>query len=104
MVIALMGVVLDAGGEDMKRQGDFFEIVTDPASFNKVQEALSEAKMLVNSSELSQVPKTYVDVPDVETAMRVVKLVDALDDHDDVQNVYTNLNMTAELAAQMERE
>src|SRR5262249_677336 len=83
----LMGIVLDAGAEDMRRQGDFFEIITDPGSFNKVQEALTEAKVLINSSELAQVPKTYVDVNDAETALRVVKLVEALDDHDDVQNV-----------------
>jgi YebC/PmpR family DNA-binding regulatory protein len=100
----LMGIVVDAGAEDMKRQGELFEIITDPPGFNKVQEALTEAKVLINSSELAQVPKTYVDVSDAETAMRVVKLVEALDDHDDVQNVYTNLNMTPEVLAAIEKE
>lgn len=99
----LLAIVLDAGAEDMKRESDAFAITCDPASFNKVQEALQASKIPLSSAELTQLPKAPVD-PDLETAKKVVRLVEVLDDHDDVQNVYTSLNFTDALAAELAKD
>ncbi|HBI44376.1 MAG TPA: YebC/PmpR family DNA-binding transcriptional regulator [Planctomycetales bacterium] len=99
----LLATVLDAGADDLRRQGPSFEIVCDPLAFNKVQEELQKAGLNVTNSELAQIPKTPMDV-DAETAKRVVRLMETLDDHDDVQNVYSNINMTEEIIAELEKE
>ena len=100
---SLLATVLDAGADDLRRTGPSFEIVCDPLAFNKVQEALQKAGLNVTNAELAQIPKTPMDV-DAETAKRVVRLMEALDDHDDVQNVYSNINMTEEIMAELEKE
>lgn len=94
----LMEVALEAGAEDIQRAGDVFEITCDPSSFTAVQDALSKAKIKTTSSELSQIAKTPLE-GDIETQQKVMKLMEMLDDHDDVQNVYTNLNITEQAAA-----
>jgi YebC/PmpR family DNA-binding regulatory protein len=99
----LMAVVLDAGAEDMRKEGDVYEIVCEPASFSKVQEALAAAKVVVASADLLQLSKTKVEVPDLETAMKAVRLIEALDEHDDVQTVHSNLQMTPEVLAELEK-
>jgi len=90
----LMGLALDAGAEDLKRQGDVFEITTDPTAFSKVKEALEAAGVKVANAELGQIGKAPREV-DEETGKKVARLMEALDDHDDVQNVYTDANLTA---------
>ena len=97
----LMGVALDAGADDLKRVGDTFEITCEPASFNKVQEALHKANIPTVTAEITQLGKVPVDC-DVETGQKVMRLIEALDDHDDVQNVYSNLNLTEAMMAGME--
>jgi transcriptional/translational regulatory protein YebC/TACO1 len=86
----------------MKQEGDFFTITCDPASFSKVQEALQANKMTIGSAELTQLPKVPVDT-DLEVAKKVVRLVETVDDHDDVQNVYSNLNFTDAVAAELSK-
>ncbi len=95
----LMGIVLDAGAEDMRRQGENFEIVCDPASFNKVQEALTANKITPINSEITQLAKVPVDV-DAEMGRKVLRLHEALDDHDDVQHVCFNANIPDEVLAE----
>ena len=94
-----MGIVLDAGAEDMRRQGENFEIVCDPASFNKVQEALTANKIIPINSEITQLAKVPVDV-DAEMGRKVLRLHEALDDHDDVQHVCFNANIPDEVLAE----
>jgi len=98
----LMGVILEAGADDLKRQDDSFEIICDPTIFNDVKVALEKAGIPVAMAEITQLPKAPTEV-DVETAMKVARLMEALDDHDDVQNVYSSMQMTADLAAAMEK-
>jgi YebC/PmpR family DNA-binding regulatory protein len=98
----LLGVALDAGADDMKRAGSTFDITCDSASFNKVREALQKNSIAVAHAEITQLPKTPMDA-DVEAAQRVLRLMEALDDHDDVQNVYSNLNLTEAALAAMEK-
>jgi YebC/PmpR family DNA-binding regulatory protein len=96
---ALMNVVLEAGAEDLKREGDNFEVTTEVTAFGAVQEALEKAGIKPETAEVQQVPKAMVDV-DVETGKKVSRLLDMLDEHDDVQNVYCNANLTADMMAE----
>ncbi len=91
---SLMAVALEAGAEDMTGSPEGFEITTDPASFNKVKEAVEAASFKVAHAEVSQVAKVPKDV-DEETGKKVAKLMEILDDHDDVQHVYTDAHLTA---------
>ncbi len=100
----LMGIVLDAGADDVKLQSGTFEITCDPSNFNKVQEVLGQNNITPVHAELTLLPKTTVDVPDTETAMKVMRLMDMIDDHDDVQNVYSNMTMTDEIMAELGKE
>jgi len=93
---ALMNLALEAGADDLSRQGDVFEILCDPTLFSQVQEALTQAKVAMKSAEVVLLPKTPTDV-DVETGKKIVKLMDLLDDHDDVQAVWSNAILTAEM-------
>jgi YebC/PmpR family DNA-binding regulatory protein len=94
----LMNVALEAGADDLKREGDNFEITCDPAAFAPVQEALSKAGIATTSAEIGMLAKTTVDL-DVEVGKKVVRLMEMLDDHDDVQNVYTNANLSEAMLA-----
>jgi YebC/PmpR family DNA-binding regulatory protein len=99
---SLMAIALDAGADDMQRDGPAFEITCDPASFNKVQEALQKNGVNATHSEITQLPKIPMDV-DAEAAQKVLRLMEALDDHDDVQHVYSNLHLTPEVLAALEQ-
>jgi YebC/PmpR family DNA-binding regulatory protein len=96
----LMGIALDAGADDLRRSGSTFDITCDPALFNQVQDALKKNNITPQLAEIMQIGKVLVDA-DADVARKVMKLVEALDDHEDVQNVYTNLNLTEEVAAEM---
>ena len=98
-----MGIALDAGADDLKRSGSTFDITCDPSHFSKVQEALQQNNVATVVSEISQLAKAPIDA-DVETAKKVLRLHEALDDHDDVQNVYTDMNMSEELMAEVAKE
>jgi YebC/PmpR family DNA-binding regulatory protein len=100
----LLGIILDAGADDVKRHGSTFDITCDPAHFNKVQEALTQNNITPVHAEITQLGKTTVDVPDLETAMKVIRLMEAIDDHDDVQSVYSNMTMTDEVMAELGKE
>jgi YebC/PmpR family DNA-binding regulatory protein len=99
----LLGIALDAGADDLKRSGSTFDITCDPGAFNLVQEALKKNNLTPLVAEISQVPKAARDV-DVETGKKVLRLMEALDDNDDVQNVYTDANLTEELMAAVAKE
>jgi len=92
----LMGVVLDAGAEDVKDEDDLFEVVTEPEDFEKVKERLDREKITVASAQVTMVPKNTVDV-DAKHVEQILKLTEELEDHDDVQSVSANFNIPAEL-------
>ncbi len=89
---SLMMAALDAGAEDMQREGDTFVISTDVASFHAVQGALKSQGIEFEEAELAMVPAAMVSV-EGEEAKRLLKLLDVLDDLDDVQKVYTNADI-----------
>ncbi len=85
---ALM-VALEAGAEDASEEDEEIEIITDPSDLMKVKKALDEAGMTVTSAEVQYVPSSYVPIEN-ENAEKLEKLLSAIDDLDDVTNVYTN--------------
>lgn len=90
----LMDIVLEAGAEDLKNDPDEdnYEIITQPEDIKKVKDALTGSGVKVEMADISMVPKNSVTL-DEEDALRVLKLLDILEDHDDVQNVYANFDI-----------
>lgn len=96
----LMSIVLDAGADDMKNDPseDNYEIITSPENLNAVKEAIEAQNIPISLSEITMLPKTYVTI-EGSTADQMVKLIDALEDNDDVQNVYANFDIPEEAMA-----
>ena len=92
----LMDIALDAGAEDVRDEGEVFEVIAQPEDFEKVKERLDQEKIAVTSAQVSLVPKNTVDV-DAKNVEQVLKLSEELEDHDDVQNVAANFNIPDEL-------
>ena len=92
----LMDVVLDAGAEDVRDEGEIFEVVTAPEDFEKVKERLDQEKIAVSSAQVTLLPKNTVDV-DAKNVEQILKLSEELEDHDDVQSVAANFNIPTEL-------
>ncbi|NLW56840.1 MAG: YebC/PmpR family DNA-binding transcriptional regulator [Firmicutes bacterium] len=90
----LFELALEAGAEDLSIEDDYFEIITEPAELEKVRNYL-EGKLAMESAELVYLPKNTVEVSG-ETAESLLKLVEALEEHDDVQNVYANFELVEE--------
>jgi len=98
----LLEIAMEAGADDVKADGDKFEVVSSPEVFGQVGEALRAAGIEPESSQIQRMPTSTVDVEDPETARQVLKLMEALDNHDDVQNVTANFNIPEEAMAQIE--
>lgn len=98
----LMELALEAGAEDMTKDGDQFEIITAFGDYAAVAEALAAAGIAAASSELTLLPDLPMQISSREQAQKLMKLVDALEDLDDVQNVYGAFEIDDEVLAQME--
>ena len=92
----MMMTALDAGAEDMKTQEDAFEIYTAPNDFSTVREALEKAGYAFLSADTQMIPQNTVALPDEEAIAKVQKLLDMLDDNDDVTEVYHNAELPEE--------
>lgn len=93
---AIMTVALEVGAGDFIRNDDIYEITCDPASFNGVQEGLKTAGIETLEAEVKNLAKTLVDI-DVESGKKIMRLIETLEANDDVQNVYTNANITTDM-------
>ncbi len=100
----LMDLVLEAGAEDLKTEGEHFEVITDPADFDVVSEAITTAGIEMAESEITMIPDVLTEVADVDKAHSIMRFVDALEELDDVQDVYTNFDISDEIAAQLDAE
>jgi transcriptional/translational regulatory protein YebC/TACO1 len=89
----VLEVVMEAGAEDLADDGDHWLVTSSPADLVAVHAALEAAVLEPGPSELSMVPTTTVEVSTESEAKRVLRLLEALDDHDDVQNVYANADI-----------
>ena len=101
----LMDIVLNAGADDMSQDGEQFEILTDPNAFQVVLDALEKAGVKTSEdSAIRLVPETYVSITDKTVAKAVMKFVETLEDNDDVQDVYTNMDMDDSVLALISAE
>jgi YebC/PmpR family DNA-binding regulatory protein len=93
---ALMEVALEAGAEDVREDGSNFEVITAPEDFEAVKEAVDAASIETIAAEVTMLPQTMAPL-DGEAALKMIKLIDALEDCDDVQKVYTNADIPDDL-------
>jgi YebC/PmpR family DNA-binding regulatory protein len=100
----LMEIALEAGAEDVRRSGDKFEVLCPPEAFHVVSPLLVKAGLTPEVSEITRIASNTVDVTDPDVARKIFKLLDRLDDQDDMQNVSSNFNITDEIMAQVEEE
>ncbi|MCB9476547.1 MAG: YebC/PmpR family DNA-binding transcriptional regulator [Deltaproteobacteria bacterium] len=91
----LMEIALEHGAEDVRDDGDVFTVLTDPDVFNDVNEALVEAGYTDPDAEVTMVPQTTIEVTG-KTAVSVMKMIETLEDDDDVQHVYSNFDISDE--------
>jgi YebC/PmpR family DNA-binding regulatory protein len=100
----LMEAALDAGADDLKREGENFQVTCPPEAFTAVGDALAAAGIEADSKQLTRIPANTVEIRDTETAKSVLALMEALDDHDDVQSVSANFTIPDEAMAALGAE
>jgi len=88
----MMGIVLDAGAEDLRDDGSAWEVTTPPEAFEKVRDALAAAGIKPDTAEVSWVPQNYVKLAG-QQAQQMIRLVETLEEYDDVQHVYSNFDV-----------
>lgn len=98
---ALMTVAIDIGAEDIETDGDTCTIICEPENLVKLSSGLRESKFEILSSDLSMLPEQTVPVQNTENAKTILRLLDALDDHDDVQGVYSNFDIPEDILQQL---
>lgn len=98
---ALMDLALEAGADDVRRDGPSFEVTCDPNAYSAVCDAVDAANLKTEVRQITRIPKDTIDL-DPEAAAVVLKLMDSLDDHDDVQSVAANFNISDEALAAIE--
>ncbi len=93
----LMDLALEAGAEDVIEEGDSFQIITAPESFNEVVERLEKGNLLFSDATLSMIPRNAIEVAEEKTARSLLRLLENLEDHDDVQKVHANFDIDDDL-------
>jgi len=95
----LMELALGAGAEDMENTGEVYEITCDPEAYEELKKTLEEKEIPMEVAEISKVPQTMVAIADEKTARKVISLMEAMEDHEDVQNAYANFDISDEVMA-----
>lgn len=98
----LMAVAIDSGADDFTSDEDFFQITCPSQDFDKVRAGLLKRSVKIESGELSMIPNNTVRIEDVETARKILALVEELEDNDDVQDVYSNFDIPDEILEEIE--
>ena len=98
-----MDIVLDAGADDIQVDGDIAEIWGAPDALEGITKALENAKIPFSEAGVVQRPDNVVAVKDVHVAQQVMRLVEKLEDHDDIQSVHSNLEVAEEIAGELEK-
>ncbi|MHC5038890.1 MAG: YebC/PmpR family DNA-binding transcriptional regulator [Planctomycetota bacterium] len=101
---ALVDIAVEAGADNVEMDGDIFEVTCSPENFESVREAFRGEAMRVLVADLSRLPTSKVKTETVEDARKILGLMDALEEHDDVQNVFANFDISEELLKQFEEE
>lgn len=89
---ALLEASLEAGAEDLQDEGDCWEVITEPAALDTVRQALTQKKLISQEKEIAAIPKNTVALTGKDAEI-MIKLVEAIEDHDDVQHIYSNMNI-----------
>ncbi|MDR1907206.1 MAG: YebC/PmpR family DNA-binding transcriptional regulator [Puniceicoccales bacterium] len=100
----LMEIVLDAGAEDVKVDDECYEVLSAVADYDTVAHALEKAAIDVDSSELAYIPSNTVTVSDEETAKKVLRMIERLEELEDVKNVFANYEISDELLEKIDQE
>ncbi|NLZ38904.1 MAG: YebC/PmpR family DNA-binding transcriptional regulator [Firmicutes bacterium] len=100
----LMLLALEAGVSDFENSEDIYEIYTEPEDFEQVKGELEKQDIKFLAAEITMIPTTTVEITDLEEARKAMALIEALEDHDDVQNVYTNLDLPPDIAETLANE
>lgn len=93
---------IEAGAEDVKNEGDFFEVITEFEDFHNVNSALQGQSVEIKEANIEMIPKNTVKVEDPEQAQKVLNLIEALEDDDDVQNVWANFDIDDSVLEKLE--
>ena len=93
----LLEIALGAGASDMQTMGDVFEITCEPSAYEELKKALQDSEIATEVAEISMVPQSTIEINDDHIAGRIVSLMEAFDDHDDVQNAYANFDIPDEI-------
>ncbi len=94
---ALMETALEAGAEDITDEGEVWQVLTAATDLPDVRQALDDAGVAVDSSEVTMLPQNTIPITEADKAKAILRIIDALEDLDDVQNVYANFDMSADL-------
>jgi transcriptional/translational regulatory protein YebC/TACO1 len=99
----VMTAALESGADDIERDGDVWRVTTEPSAMWNVKIALEAAKFSVLDAESTMVCDTSIPVSDVEDARKVLRIMNMLEDNDDVQDVYSNFDIAEEIMAEMDQ-
>ncbi len=97
----LLEIALGAGADDMQTNGDVYEITCDPGAYEQLKKALQEKEIPMEVTEISMVPQNTVAVNNAQIARKIISLMEAIEDLDDVQNAYANFDITDEVMAKI---
>jgi len=89
----LLEIALSAGADDMQAVGEVFEITCEPGAYEELKKTLQDKEITTEVAEISMVPQSTIDISDEHIAKRIISLMEAFDDHDDVQNAYANFDI-----------
>jgi YebC/PmpR family DNA-binding regulatory protein len=98
---SLMEIALEAGADDIELSGDTYEITCSAEAFGDIKEILKEKGVKIQVAEISQVPSNYVTL-DEDSSRKIIELMEMIEDHDDVQNVFANFDISPEVLAKIE--
>jgi len=99
---ALMDIVLEGGGDDLERYDEIYEITADPGAFDSLRRALESREIEIKSAEVTQVPSSTVDITDPKLAKKILVLMEAVEDHDDVKQAYADFDIPEDVLKEME--
>ena len=97
----LMEIALAAGADDMQNTGELFEITCEPAVYEQLKDTLKEKGIAIAVAEISMVPQNTVPVSNAATARKIISLMEAFEDHDDIQNTYANFDIPEDVMAEI---
>ena len=97
----LLEIALSAGADDMQTVGEVFEITCEPGAYERLKKTLQEKEIATEVAEISMIPQSTIDINNEQTAKKIISLMEAFEDHDDVQNTYANFDIPDEIMARI---